>query len=279
MKPRDMKFQRGYIFKAGRAWYGRWRRDEIVKSDDGESRIERKQHCEKLADYGDRYRTKKDVQPLLDEKLVQLNAERKSPEARKSAAASTLSVAGYWKDYFLPFAQAELKPSTVHGYKNLWKMYLGPRLATTIIGDFRCVTATKLLAQIHEEHRLGRATLKHCKALLSSMFRHAKRGGVLDGENPVRDAGIPRAALASRPTHAYSPEDVLLMLDALTGVAPNSGRAHVFLWSATRRSARRQVGGFERQNTEDPFKYVAETHNRSKNSRECGNPDRAGNAR
>jgi integrase len=98
-------------------------------------------------------------------------------------------------------------------------MYLGPRLATTIMGDFRCVTATQLLASIHDEHRLGRATLAHIKALLSVIFLHAKRAGVLDGTNPVTDAGIPRAAAASRPTHAYSPDEVLAMLDALNGVA------------------------------------------------------------
>jgi integrase len=167
----------------------------------------------------EQYRTKKDVQPLLDEKLAQLNAERKSPEARKNAAAQTLTVVSYWKDYFWPFAQRELKPSTSHGYASLWKMYLGPRLATTIMGDFRCVTATQLLALIHQEHRLGRATLAHIKGLLSVVFMHAKRAGVLDGENPVKDAGIPRAAAASKPTHAYSPDEVLAMLDALTGVA------------------------------------------------------------
>jgi len=71
-------------------------------------------------------------------------------------------------------------------------MYLGPRLTNKFMGDFRCVTATQLLTAIHEEHKIGKATLKHCKALLSSICKHAKQAGVLDGENPVRDAGIPK---------------------------------------------------------------------------------------
>jgi integrase len=66
---------------------------------------------------------------------------------------------------------------------------------------------------------LSRKSLRHCKALLSTVFTHAKRAGVLDGENPAQDAGIPRAAEASKPTHAYSAEEVLLMLDALEGIA------------------------------------------------------------
>jgi integrase len=218
-KVMGMRFQRGYVFKVGRSWYGRWRRDELEEGADGSKIIVRRQHAEKLCAVSDKYRTKKDVQNLLDEKLVQLNAERKSPESRMSTAASTLTIAAYWADYFLPFAKRELKPSTIHGYQALWKMYLGPRLADTIIGDFRCVTATQLLAAIHEEHKLGKATLKHCKALLSSICKHAKQGGVLDGENPVKDAGIPRAAVAGKPTHASSPTEVMAMLGALKGVA------------------------------------------------------------
>ncbi|MGB7283325.1 MAG: site-specific integrase [Candidatus Acidiferrum sp.] len=172
----------------------------------------RRQHAEKLCEYSDRYRCKKDVKPLLDAKLKPLNEGSCSAE-------STLAVAEYVEKYFLPYAERELKPSTVYGYRGVWRMYLKPRLASIALRDFRCVDATNLLAAIHEHHRLGRTTLKHLKALLSSIFRHAKQAGVLDGANPVTDAGIPRAAVAGKPTHAYSVEEVMLMLSALTGVA------------------------------------------------------------
>jgi integrase len=211
--------QDGYIFKTGKkvkSWYGRWRRDELVAGADGEKVVVRRQHCEKLCEYSDRYRTVKDVQPLLDAKLRPLN------EGRSSSPESTLAVAEYGDKYFLPYAERELKPSTVYGYKGLWKMYLRPRLKTHTMRDFRCVDATNLLLAIHEEHSLSRKSVGHCKALLSSIFTHAKRGGVLDGENPVQDAGIPRAAKASKPTHAYSAEEVLAMLDALEGTARNA---------------------------------------------------------
>jgi hypothetical protein len=48
---------------------------------------------------------------------------------------------------------------------------------------------------------------------------HAKRAGAIDGLNPVTDAGIPRAARKSSGTHAYSAEEVLIMLNTLTGTA------------------------------------------------------------
>ena len=98
-------------------------------------------------------------------------------------------------------------------------MYLRPRLTKITLRDFRCVDATNLLADIHREHKLGRATLRHCKALLSVIFAHAKQAGILDGENPAQDAGIPRAAEASKPTHAYTAEEVFAMLDVLQGTA------------------------------------------------------------
>jgi hypothetical protein len=104
------KQQAGYIFRSGGAWYGRWRRDELETTTDGSKVMVRRQHAEKLCDYGDRYRSKKDVQPLLATRLLLINEGREQPE-------STLSVAAYGQDYFLPYAEKELKPSTSYGTK------------------------------------------------------------------------------------------------------------------------------------------------------------------
>ncbi len=207
-----MKHQRGHIWRAGKSWYGRWYQDELETGADGARVVVRCQHAEKLCEYGDRYRSKKDVQPLLDRKLAPLNEGRARPE-------STLSVAEYGDKLFLPYAERELKPSTAYGYKGLWRMYLKPRLETTTLRDFTCGDATKLLAEIHRQHKLSRKSLRHVKALLSVVFTHAKRADILGGENPVKDAGIPRAASAGKPTHAYSADEVLAMLSALTGMA------------------------------------------------------------
>lgn len=217
-KKRGMKFQRGHIFKSGRSWFGRWRRDTLEKGPDGNKIMVRRQHCEKLCEVSDTYRTKSDVRLLLDEKLTTLNSERKSSVARKRTAASTSSIADYWTNHFWPTVKRDLKPSTAHGYQSLWKMYLAPRLAETIIGDFDCLTATDLLAAIYDEHKLGKCTLQHCKALLSSIFTHAKQAKVFVGENPMLESKIPRDAQAGK-THAYNPTEVMAILSALDGVA------------------------------------------------------------
>src|SRR5580704_15348792 len=64
-----------------RSWYGRWREDVIENGV-----VVRKQRSAKLADVCDRYRTKVDVRPLLEERLRPLNE-------RKLTAACTLSLA------------------------------------------------------------------------------------------------------------------------------------------------------------------------------------------
>ena len=145
------------------------------------------------------------MQPLLDAKLRPLNEGQSAPEG-------TFTVNQYFDKFFLPYIEAELKPSTVHGYKGLWRMYLRPQLDSIRLRDFRCRHATEILAKIHHEHGLSRRSLRHCKGLLSSIFMHAKRLGAIDGLNPVKDAGIPRRAEKAEEAHAYSAEEVLAML-------------------------------------------------------------------
>jgi integrase len=204
--------QRGRVWRKGKSWFAQWRQDEIVKDAEGNPQVVRRQHAERICAYSDRYRSKKDVQPLVDDKLRPLNEGRAVPE-------STLTVADYYSQHFLPYVTRELRPATVHGYKWLWKLYLKARLEKIVLRDFRCVDASNLLADIHRVHKVGKKSLRHCKGLLGSIFTHAKRSGVLDGANPIRDAAIPRAAEAGRPTYAYGAQEIMTMLDVLTGVA------------------------------------------------------------
>src|SRR5258705_369922 len=86
-----MNHQKGHIFRVKRSWYGRWWRDEMEKKGDGTSQVVRRQHCEKLCEYGDRYRSKKDVQSVLDGKLQPLNEGRCPPERTLAEFLTVLS--------------------------------------------------------------------------------------------------------------------------------------------------------------------------------------------
>lgn len=209
--------QDGHIWRKGRNWYGRWWEDVLR---DGQ--VVRAQRSRKLTRYTERYRTVRDVRPLLDEILLPLNV-------RRTRAEGTLSVSQFVENCYLPFVEENFKPSTIAGYKSTWRMYLAPRLGKVVLRDFRTVDAAILLADVHRSHGLGRTTLKHIKSFLSGVFTYAKNQGVLDGINPIRDAIIPRKANAPQETHASTPDDVLAIMDVLGQAGERQARAAVAL--------------------------------------------------
>jgi integrase len=211
------RHQEGYIWRKGQNWYGRWW-DDVIEN----GRVVRKQRARKLAEYCDRYRTERDVRPLLDEILRSMNEGKTQPEG-------TLSVARFVEGHYLPFVEENYKPSTLAGYKNLWEAYLSARLNKIVLRDFRTVDAANLLAEIHRAHALGRTMLKHLKSFLSGVFTYAKNQGVIDGVHPIRDAMIPKKAAVSRETHAASPDEVLAIMEALEKAGEKKARAAVAL--------------------------------------------------
>jgi integrase len=114
---------------------------------------------------------------------------------------------------YLPFVEAHKRISTFHGYRNMWKRYLKPR-SSSLLRDFRTVDGERILASIASEHNLTCTTLAHIKAFLSGTFRYAKRQGVIDSENPMRDVVLPKGKPASE-THAYSLQEITRMLNVL----------------------------------------------------------------
>jgi len=197
------KQQKGYIWRVGHSWFRRWRED-VLK----DGKVIRKQRSKKLADFCENYKTELDVRPLLDEILRPLNQGRVKPE-------STLTVADYVEQYYLPYTKENCKPSTYVTYKTQWEMYLAPRLDKTVLRDFRTASAAKLLEDLYRFHALGRTTLRHLKSFLSGVFSYAINQGVMDGINPIREARVPKKAAGPADTHAASAEEVLTIINAL----------------------------------------------------------------
>jgi integrase len=81
--------------------------------------------------------------------------------------------------------------------------------------DFRTFHAEQMLAQIAEQAKLGRSSLRHCKAFLSGCFKQAKRLGILDGINPIMDVSIPSVPEPQEDTYAYSLPEIKAMLAML----------------------------------------------------------------
>lgn len=199
---RDRQHQRGHIFLKGTNWYLRYRQYEIG-SDGKEHLIQR---CHKLAANAGAYRSKKAVKTLADEFLAGFNNGTATSEG-------IMSVVDFWEKRYFPFISEQARPSTVNGYRNMWKRYLKHRLAFPL-RDFRTADCERLLKLIARENDLSTTTLKHIKHLLSGIFRYAIRTGALNGANPVQAACIPR----SRPgnaTHAYTLDEIRKMLEVL----------------------------------------------------------------
>jgi integrase len=186
------RFQRGYIYRKAGSWLVRY-------SDNGVQRAYRLARIEDC-------KTKSAARQLADEFLAPINA---MGDDRSSA----VKLLDFVEDSYFPSAEAQLRPSTFNGYRNLWSKYLSPRMGGTLRG-FRTADGERLLQAIAQDHKLSVTTFRHIKAFLSGVFRYAKRLGILGSENPMRDVMIPKAKAAGE-THAYTLDEILLMLDIL----------------------------------------------------------------
>lgn len=80
--------------------------------------------------------------------------------------------------------------------------------------NLTCAEGERLLEEIGRCHRLSRNSFYHIKSLMSGIFKHAKRKGVLDVPNPMRDVSVPACAPAGE-TYACSLEEIQRMLKEL----------------------------------------------------------------
>ncbi len=201
-----MREQKGYLFHKGSAWFVRYR--DIVKQPDGAFRYV--QVCKKLdVEYGGEYRTRASVKEFVEKILRPINSGTLNPE-------STQSVVEFVEKIYLPeYVEKHLRAATQRQYKEVWKRYLSPRMGKLTLRDFRTVHGEQMLSRIAEQAKLGRSSLRHCKAFLSGAFKQAKRLGILDGLNPIQDVSIPRVPEPEQETYAYGLPEIKSMLTVL----------------------------------------------------------------
>ena len=198
MQPRH---QKGYLFKSSGWWFIRYC-DTVVTG--GEAK--RVLIAKKLVPVSSEHRTKRSVQQVAEEFLKPINDGLVTPQ-------SSMSTGEFVRTEYLPFVEREKRPSTAKGYRDIWNNHLNPRCGTMQLRDFRTVDGERLMRSL-ANGKLSRASLYHIKALLSGVFKHALRLGILSGSNPVRDVSIPKAP-AGRETQAYALEQVLMILSLL----------------------------------------------------------------
>lgn len=200
-----MKTQRGYIFRRYGVWYVRFR-DDVLQSDGTVARV---QKSEPLCDVDENHRTKASVKQLAQDKLAPLNAGLLNPQ-------SSMLLTGFVDNvYIKEYVEKKLRPASQKQYKDVWENHLKARMGKLTLRAFRTVHGEQMLAQIAAQSKLGRSSLRHCKAFLSGAFKQAKRLGVLDGLNPMQDVSIPRVPEPEEDTYAYSLPEIKSMLTVL----------------------------------------------------------------
>lgn len=194
------------------------------------------QKCVRLADYCDRYRSERDLDDLVAEKM---NGVR---QAAKCPHSSDLFVT-YVEETYLPFVLLAKKPSTYAGYKACFERYIKPWTADYALRDFTVAIVARLLKDIASKYRVNRDTVTKVRSILSGIFTYAMSEGHFparsEADNPASLARIPDCATEPEPTVAATREQVSLILAALknmpleraavavvalTGVRPSEAR-------------------------------------------------------
>jgi integrase len=193
------RHQAGYVFAANGAFHVRYYVTQVV---DGQ--LKRVQKSERLCSKGDGTKTARRLTAAVMERV---NADS------GGVAQVDVPVTEFWERTYLPHLERTTKASTLHGYKKLWGQHLALHLASFKLREYKTVDATRFLTSL-AERGLGTRTIAHVRSLLSGLFRHALRTGLIE-TNPVRDAGSLTPARAAEPTHAYTLEECENIISAL----------------------------------------------------------------
>src|SRR5690349_17440818 len=177
------KYQRGYIFKAYGAWHVRYY-DSVFE----DGKIVRKQVSRRLCAVDRDHQTATSVRAIADEILAPVNSGKSKPE-------SSMELGVFIDQSYMPWVQENKRPSTYYGYKYIWEgPYVRVRVGKIRLRDFQTFHGERALSEIAREAGLGKNSLKHIKFFLSGAFVYARRQGVLNTPNPMRDVSIPEFA-------------------------------------------------------------------------------------
>lgn len=205
--------QRGQIIKRNGAWHLRHYSTDIV-----DGKPVRLRPTIKLARVSEAYPTKASVALLAAKILEPINTGAQTP-------ASAMRVAHFIEHVYFPNVKSELRPSTYKAYKNdTFEKHLKDKLGDVRLRDFQIVHGQRLLRQIAVGHR----TLVHIKSFMSSVFKFARRQGILGTENPMRDVSVP-----GRPARFRGPAYNINQVEAMLNVLPGTTRVVVAVAALT----------------------------------------------
>ncbi len=195
------RYQAGHIYEASGAFFVRYYVSAIV-----DGKATRVQRSYRLCGKDDRYhsRTCKAVKQKSAEHMETVNAN--------AAPVNDQTIAAFWEKTYLPFAEENLRASTVHGYKQIWGQHLSVHFGTTALKDYKTHMGSLFLTSLAK--KLGRATLQHIRSLASGIFAHAVNVGVIES-NPWHDVKVLGKTKEPGETEHYTLEEAEDIISAL----------------------------------------------------------------
>src|SRR5580700_1732621 len=198
------RFQAGHIYEASGSFFIRFRVVEIVA---GQTVRVQRSHRLCLKDERHPTTTSKAVRLLAAEHMAAVNAQ-----TTPTNPANDQTVTEFWEKTYLPFAEENLRHSTVHGYKQIWSQHLKGHFSTTLLKDYRTASGSLFLTTLAKT--LGRHTIQHIRSLASGIFSHAVNVGVIDS-NPWHDVKVLGKTIEPGETAHYTLEEAEDIISAL----------------------------------------------------------------
>jgi integrase len=214
--------QTGQIIETRRAFFARY----YHTTEDGD----RKQKCVKLADKSDLYRSKADVQPLMDKLMAGVNGQEKtfSPQQTLTEFVETA---------YLPWCRTTKAAATVECYRTNWVGKLKPHVGDIPLVNLKTTQVTALLTH-YAKSGLGSQSLSRIKFMLSGAYEYAIAIGLIrSSANPVRGAKwLVKIERPKRQT-VYNLEHVIQMISVLEPVDLRAAVAVALAYFAALRPA------------------------------------------
>jgi integrase len=196
------RHQIGYIFEsASGAFHIRFYQTELV---DGIPKRVQKSHLLCHKDQKHYSATCKPVKSLRDEFMRKINVAQ--------ANEQDMRIVDFWEQRYLPFVQANMKPSTLRGYRQIWRQHLKSHFADLSLQNYRTHYGSQFLLGLTKTQ--GRRTLNHVRSLASGVFTHAINEGRLES-NPWHDVRILGKVKPPKGTPHYTLEEVENIISAL----------------------------------------------------------------
>jgi integrase len=154
-------------------------------------------------------RPPKYVEKLQEEFIERVNGSRSAPE-------TCCTIEQFIGSMWLPFVETRHASSTLAAYRYYWKNILKPYVGDQLLRDFTTAQAEIALNDIARHNlNMRRATLHKLRSMLSAIFKRSIGLGYRSGPNPCREVTLPKA-LPSRPTYAYTLQEIRQMLSLIS---------------------------------------------------------------